>query len=82
VGTNGDNLVSSISSVGNAAPVAAVKLPPPPAPAAAAPAAPPPAKLAADGDTPAQEAAETNAAKRAEKQNNGFAPKPGVDKIA
>jgi hypothetical protein len=39
-------------------------------------------KSAPDGDTPAQEAAETNAAKRAEKQNGGFAPKSGVDKIA
>lgn len=82
--------MSSVSSVGNAAAAAAVKLPPSPAPAApapaakgAAPAAPPPVKRAADGDTVQQEAAETNAAKRAEKQNGGFAPKSGgVNKIA
>ena len=40
------------------------------------------AKRAPDGDTQAQEAAETNAAKRAEKLNGGFAPKSGVNKIA
>jgi hypothetical protein len=84
--------VSSVSSVGNPAAAAAVKLPPSPAPAAPAPAAkgaapapaaPPPVKRAADGDTVQQEAAETNAAKRAEKQNGGFAPKSGgVNKIA
>jgi hypothetical protein len=79
--------VSSVSSVGNAAAAAAVKLPPTPAPAAKAPAAkgaaPAPVKRAPDGDTVQQEAAETNAAKRAEKQNGGFAPKSGgVDKIA
>jgi hypothetical protein len=85
--------VSSVSSVGNAAAAAAVKLPPSPAPAApaapapaakgATPAALPPVKRAPDGDTVQQEAAETNAAKRAEKQNGGFAPKSGgVNKIA
>jgi hypothetical protein len=43
---------------------------------------------AADGDTPAQEAAESTATKRAEQQNGGFAPKAspstrpgGLDKI-
>ena len=78
--------MSSVSSVGNPAAAAAAKLPPTPAPAASAPAAkgaaPAPVKRAADGDTVQQEAAETNAAKRAEKQNGGFAPKSGVNKIA
>jgi hypothetical protein len=38
----------------------------------------PQVKRAADGDTAAQEAAETNAAKRAEKANGGFTPKIDV----
>jgi hypothetical protein len=61
--------LSSISGIGN--PAAAVQLLSTAAPT----------KRAADGDTPAQEAAETNTAKRAEKSNGGFAPK-GVNKIA
>jgi hypothetical protein len=61
--------VTSISNVGNAA--AAVKTVSPPTTAAPTPL---PTKLAADGDSPAKE--------RAERQNGGFAPKSGVNKIA
>lgn len=38
-----------------------------------------PPKRPADGDSPAVEAAESNATKRAEKQNNGFAPHVGAN---
>jgi hypothetical protein len=80
--------MSSVSSVGST-PVAPQPKSAPPRkapPPKAAPPAPPPQARAADGDTQAQEALESNTTKRAEKQGGGFAAtanSPGaVNKIA
>lgn len=69
--------MSSVSSVGNAAPVAAVKAPPVQAaqsPAQAAVQSVVSTKPAPDGDSPAKA--------RAERLNGGVAPKTGVNKTA
>jgi hypothetical protein len=61
--------MSSVSSVTASAPqVAAAKSAP----------VKPPTPRPTDGDTPAQEAAESNTTKRAEKQGGGFASNPTV----
>jgi hypothetical protein len=64
------NLMSSVSSVSSSPPIVP-QLKAAPQVLTTAPSARP-----TDGDTAAQEAAESNSSKRAEKQGGGFAPAP------